>query len=286
LLISVVMPIRNGEPHLATQLAALADQRCRIAWELIAVDNGCTDRSIEIVESWRSRLPAVTVVDARYRRGLNHPRNAWAAAAHGDFLAFCDADDVVTPDWLERLAEQAPSAHLVGGYLEVAGLNDETRQAWQPSSPMTGLNSDYEFLAYPSGGNCAIWTHVAREVRWDESFRFGASDIDFAWRAQLAGFRATFAPQAVVQVRYRSQLASLARQYFSYGASEPHLFRCFRGQGMPAQPIRDAYETWRWLARKAPQMVRGRDVRGNWLRVAAGCCGRLWGSLRWRVVYL
>jgi glycosyltransferase involved in cell wall biosynthesis len=87
----VVIPIRNGEAYLDAQLAALAAQAYDGAWEVIAVDNGCTDRSIEIVESWREGLPALVVADARDRRGLNYARNRGAAAATGDFLAFCDA---------------------------------------------------------------------------------------------------------------------------------------------------------------------------------------------------
>ena len=101
------MPVLNGEEHIGDQLAALAAQTYRGEWELVVVDNGCRDRSMEIVREWAPRLPSVTIVDATARRGLNRARNAGAAAARGDFLAFCDADDVATPGWLEAMAEAA-----------------------------------------------------------------------------------------------------------------------------------------------------------------------------------
>src|SRR5437660_1895674 len=103
-LISVIVPIRNGERHVAEQLAALRRQTYGGTWELIVVDNGCSDRSMEIVEHCRDQLPGLVIVDARRRRGLGRARNAGASAARGELLAFCDADDAVAPTWLEALA--------------------------------------------------------------------------------------------------------------------------------------------------------------------------------------
>jgi glycosyltransferase involved in cell wall biosynthesis len=285
-LVSVLVPILNGQAHVAEQLAALSVQTYEGPWELVVIDNGCTDRSLAIVESWRNRLPELLIVDARRRPGLNYARSAGVAAARGDFLTFCDADDVVMPSWLEALAEAAAHSDLVGGGVEVTALNDRLRQAWQPSSPMTDLNGGYKFLPYVSGGNCGVWTEVARELGWDESFAFGGSDIEFAWRAQLAGYRATFQSRAVIRRRYRTRMSAMMRQWFRYAASEPHLFRCFRGAGMPRRSLGETCRSWGWLVRHLSGALRSRETRGNWLRVAASCCGRMWGSVRWHVVYL
>ena len=282
--ISVVIPIRNGEAHLGAQLAALAAQTYDGPWEVVVVDNGCTDRSIKIVESWRGRLPALVVVDARDRRGLNYARNEGAAAARGDFVAFCDADDVVGPRWLASLARAAARADLVGGPMEQTELNDQLQRAWRPSHPITELANWYLFMPFPPGGNCGIWADAAREVGWDEVFRFGASDIDFGWRVQLAGYRVAFAPGALIQRRFRPTIWSTVKQYFRYGVSEPHLFRLWGPHGMP-RDFGKAFRTWRWLARSFPQL-KSEGSRGQWLRVAAQCLGRICGSLRWRVLYL
>ena len=50
-----------------------------------------------------------------------------------------------------------------------------------------------------------VWASVARELGWDEDYRFGSSDQDFAWRAQLGGYRLAFAPDALVHLRFRRQ---------------------------------------------------------------------------------
>jgi glycosyltransferase involved in cell wall biosynthesis len=283
-LISVIIPVRNGEPHLSAQLASLCAQTYDGRWEVVAVDNGCTDRSIETIGGWRDRLPALVVVDARARRGLNHARNMGAAAARGDFLAFCDADDVTAPGWLEALARAAEHADLVGGAVEFRELNGDLQRAWQPTDPLDSLPSSYGFMPSAPGGNCGIWADVARAIGWDESFRFGSSDIDFVWRVQLAGYRVAFAPGALIRVRFRPTLWSIARQYFKYGVSEPQLFRRWRRHGME-RDLRRARANWLWLARSLPLLLNA-GGRGRWLRVAAMCCGRICGSLRWRVVYL
>ena len=282
--ISVVIPIRNGEEHLGAQLASLAAQTYGGPWEVVAVDNGCTDRSIKIVESWRDRLPTLVVVDACARRGLNYARNAGAAAARGDFLAYCDADDVTTPSWLEELAGAAARADLVGGPVEQEELNGQLQRAWQWSESLMSLPSDYGFMPYPPGGNCGIWADVARNVGWNESFGFGSSDIDFGWRAQLAGYQVAFAPGALIRRRFKGTLRSSMRQYFRYGVSEPHLFRHWRRHGME-RDIRKAVATWLWLARSLP-LLKSEGGRGHWLLMAALCCGRICGSLRWRVAFL
>jgi glycosyltransferase involved in cell wall biosynthesis len=283
-LVSVVMPLRNEERDVAEQLAALAGQTYAGDWELVVVDDGCTDGSVAIVEGWRSRLPSLLVVRTS-RRGLNNARNTGAAAARGDLLAFCDADDVVSPGWLAAFAEAATNADLVGGALDLETLNDEGIRAWRPSERPTDLLVAHGFLAYVPGGNCAIWADVAREIGWDESYRFGSSDVEFAWRAQMAGYRAAFAADAVVRQRYRTQLAATLRQHVRYGASVPHLYRGFRRYGMRSPGIRGGIGTWKELARRTPDLLGSKERRGHWLRLAAVCAGRLGGSLRWRAFF-
>jgi glycosyltransferase involved in cell wall biosynthesis len=285
-LISVIIPVRNGEAHLGHQLAALAAQTYRGAWELVVADNGCTDGTLDVVRRWRHRLPAVTIADARPRRGINHARNAGVRAARGDFLAFCDSDDVAAPGWLAAMAEAAPHADLVGGRNEWELLNEPTIRAWRPSAPMTDLMRDHGFLPYAPGGNLGVWSSVARKVGWDERFTFGSSDQCFAWQAQLAGYRLAFAPRAVMQLRFRRSLAATARQFYGYGRSGPQLHRTFRHAGIPKPDNRAALRRWCRLAAQLPGVWRDPVRRGHWVRTVAFHLGRLVGSLRARTLVL
>ncbi|HEY1357850.1 MAG TPA: glycosyltransferase [Thermoleophilaceae bacterium] len=278
-LISVIIPVLNGEAHVADQLAALSGQTYRGDWELVLADNGCTDRTLEIVEEWRPRLPPLTIADATARRGLNHARNSGALAARGDFLVFCDSDDVATPGWLEAMARAAPEADIVGGRLEWEALNDPVVRAWRPQKPMTDLVTGHGFLRYAPGGNMGVWTRVAREIGWDEKFTFGSSDHGFAWRAQLAGYRLGFAPDALMQQRFRTTLRATARQHFRYGRSGPQLQRAFR-RHLPEPDNRRALEDWRRLVATFPHLLGTREQRGCWVRSATFRLGRLVGSVQ------
>jgi glycosyltransferase involved in cell wall biosynthesis len=280
------MPVLNGEEHVADQLAALASQSYVGEWELVVVDNGCTDRTVEIVREWSPRMRSVTIADASDRRSLNHARNVGAAAARGDFLAFCDADDVATVGWLEAMAEAAGGADIVGGRLEWETLNEPVVRAWRPQAPMTDLLADHGFLRYAPGGNLGVWTCVAREIGWDQQFTFGSSDHGFAWRAQLAGYTLSFAPEALMQQRFRRTIWAMARQQFSYGSSGPQLQRAYRGAGIPSAENRQALLVWRRLFATVPDLWRSREHRGRWVRIAAFRLGRLAGSVRARVVCL
>jgi glycosyltransferase involved in cell wall biosynthesis len=285
-LISVVIPVRNGEAHVADQLRALAAQDYAGEWELVVVDNGSRDRTRQIVEEWRQRLPALRVVDAGRRPGLNRARNTGARAAHGDFLVFCDADDVVSPGWLRAMAEASARADIVGGRLEWELLNPPEVRAWRPQAPMTDLLVDHGYLRYAPGGNLGVWTEVAREVGWDDEFRFGSSDHDFAWRAQLAGRTLVFQPDAVIEQRFRSTIRAMAIQHFRYGRSAAQLHRSFRAAGLAPPDNRYAVGQWKRLLRTAPDLFRGREKRGRWVRLAAMRAGRLEGSLRARTLCL
>ena len=100
-------------------------------------------------------------------------------------------------------------------------LNSDLQLAWEQPQPMTGLRDGYGYLPYPSGGNCAIWADVARELSWDESFVFGASDIELAGAPSWPGFRVAFVPAAVIQRRFRDRPLAIARQHFRYGMASP-----------------------------------------------------------------
>ena len=86
-------------------------------------DNGSTDATREIVAGFASRVPGLRVLDASDARGAAHARNVGAAAG-GDLIAYCDADDEVEPGWLAALVRTAAGRGRVGGSLEHQALND------------------------------------------------------------------------------------------------------------------------------------------------------------------
>src|ERR671938_266274 len=120
--------------------------------------------------------------------------------------------------------------------------------SWQPPRTPTPPPVKHRFLPGIPGGNCGVWRSVAVALGWDERFVFGSSDIEFGWRAQLAGYRIEYAPLAVVRVRAPAELRVVARQWYRYGVSDASLYREFRRAGMRRSNTWQALRAWAWAS--------------------------------------
>jgi glycosyltransferase involved in cell wall biosynthesis len=280
--VSVVLPVLDEAAVLPEQLEALAQQTFDGPWELLVCDNGSVDGTREVATAWERRLPQLRLVDASSRKGLNFARNQGVEAAKGDYIVFCDGDDVAAPEWLAAIVDAAPRADLVAGALETEQLNDiEEPVNRRPEQ----LPLKHGFMVGVPGGNCGIWASVARDVGWDERYRFGGSDIEFSWRAQLQGYQVAYAPNAMIHVRHRRRLRDMARQWYQYGKSGGQLYRSFRSRGMPRSSTLQAARGWAWLMVHVVDLFRTR-TRGPWVRRAAYRAGRVAGSVTARVLFL
>jgi glycosyltransferase involved in cell wall biosynthesis len=99
--VSVLMPVYNARRYLAEAVESVLAQSFG-DFELIALDDGSTDRSASVLHQYAARDPRVRVV-SRENRGLVATLNEMIAMARGDLLARLDADDVAMP---ERFAVQ------------------------------------------------------------------------------------------------------------------------------------------------------------------------------------
>ena len=286
-LVSVVIPVRNGAATLARQLEALANQTYQGRWEVVVADNGSTDGTVELVGEWTAKLPCLRLVDASDRVSTNHARNVGAAAARGDLLGFCDADDVATRGWLAAMVVALRSYDLVGGRLDDGTLNDPVSRSWRARPDADGLPSALRFRPYATSANLGMRAEVLRALGgWNEDFVRGGTEVELCWRAQLAGYRLGYAPDAVMQYRYRTTRWAFAYQLYRYGRAEAQLFRAFRDRGAPRPSVYRACRAWAWTVVHLPYLLRSRTHQGRWLRTAAFRLGRLAGSVRFRTICL
>lgn len=222
--VSVVIPVRNGASVIDGQLAALAGQRTSLRWEVIVADNGSTDRTRAVVESWRPRLAvALVVVDAGRRPGAAYARNRGAEAAAGEVLAFCDCDDQVEADWVEHAVEAVRSHGVVAGLVSPPGrdpLNPEvltSRTTWR----LLGCNFAVRREMFDAVGG------------FDEDLGpYAAEDAELSLRLQDRGHVIGSAPSMVVNFRLTRSPWVLARKIFNTGRGEV-LIQAKRGGPMP-----------------------------------------------------
>lgn len=240
--ISVVIACYNAQDTLGAQLEALAQQTYPDGFEVLLADNGSTDASVAIAESYLPRLPGLRVVDASQRRGPAHARNVAARAATTPWLAFCDADDVVAQDWLTSMARALWRHPFVGGRFESTLLNHgrvlRSRELQQDDElQRSPFGPD---LPHAGAGNMGVHRDVFLGVGgFDESLTC-LEDTDLSWRLQLTGVPLAFRPQAVVHVRLRSSWSGMWSQGLAYGRASALLERGFgkpeSGQERPVEP--------------------------------------------------
>lgn len=99
--ISVVIPVYNVEKYVGKCLLSLEEQTFR-DFEIIAVNDGSKDSSLEILRHFEKKYDNITVIDQK-NAGMSQARNVGMAKARGTWLTFVDSDDYVAPTFLEEL---------------------------------------------------------------------------------------------------------------------------------------------------------------------------------------
>jgi peptidoglycan-N-acetylglucosamine deacetylase len=120
-MISIVIPAYNEQKTIGQTLDSLAVQKTQHPFEVIVVDNNSTDKTVKIVNAYRTRLD-ITLIEEK-RKGRSPARRAGFAAARGDIIFSTDADVVVPPDWIGKMASYFadPSIAAVTG---ICRIND------------------------------------------------------------------------------------------------------------------------------------------------------------------
>lgn len=272
----MVVPAHNAQATLGAQLEALATQVVRRPFEVIVVDNQSTDATAQVAHGFADRFAHLRVVTASAGAGVAYARNFGTALASGDRVVYCQADDIVRPGWLQAMSVALDSADLVGGVLDVRQINSAYVQSlsWHPT--MTELPTTMRYLAYATGASLGVRLSVWRELNgFDETFIGGHEEVDFAWRAQLAGHTIGFAPEAVIDYRLRGSVKGVMKQRYGYGRSYAQLYSRFTDQPIRRLSLKHEVKVIGTFLISGPrECLAG---RGNqWL------AGLAWTAGRWR----
>lgn len=100
--VSVIICCYNSRSRILPTLQHLAGQTARIGWELIVVDNNSTDNIADFVkQEWGSTIPLKVIKELQ--PGLKFAREAGIRAASSDLIIFCDDDNRLAPDYLQKV---------------------------------------------------------------------------------------------------------------------------------------------------------------------------------------
>lgn len=102
-MISIILPVYNLEAYIQRTLDALCAQTYKDL-EIIAVDDGSNDNSGAILDEYAKHDSRVKVIH-QANGGVSAARNTGIAAANGEYIGFCDGDDIPDPSMYERLLD-------------------------------------------------------------------------------------------------------------------------------------------------------------------------------------
>ncbi|HEY8555176.1 MAG TPA: glycosyltransferase family A protein [Burkholderiales bacterium] len=282
--LSVIIPAYNAQDTIGEQLEALAAQQWSEPWELIVVNNRCTDGTLDVVARFRDRLPRLRVIDAFARQGAAYALNTGVRAAKAHAVAFCDADDVVGEGWVAAMGEALKRHVFVSGALEGKRLNTAPLARYRRESQTSGIQQYVypPFLPHAGAGNMGMQRALFDAIGgFDESLET-LFETDFCWKAQLRGIPLTPLPHALVHVRHRDRVRALLRQARKYAENDVVLYKRYRPLGMPKLGKKSGLAAWKYLILGVGDLLH-EEKRASYLWELGWRTGRLYGSIRHRV---
>lgn len=130
---TIVTPVYNSEKYLDDYFRSLMGQTCGIqSIGLVLVDDGSTDRSLDVIERWRSRYPETIRVITQENRGPGAARNSGLDLAETQWVTFIDSDDCVPANYFElvdKYLNDFPDTVLAT--CDVLHWDPETSAMWQ-----------------------------------------------------------------------------------------------------------------------------------------------------------
>ncbi len=223
---SVVIPNFNGERYLPTCLAALRRQTFT-DFEVIVADDASTDGAVELVER---DFPEVRLVLNRQNQGFAVTCNTGAAASNGRFVVLLNNDTEPDEKWLEELAKVIvanPNAAAVASKLllfdrrntlhtagDALGIDGVARNLGVWQRDIGQFDAGTQIFSACGGASAyrrEVWDALGG---FDEEFRMYLEDVDWGFRAHLAGYESVFAPEAKVYHHVSASGGDLQSSYY------------------------------------------------------------------------
>ena len=184
-MISIVIPLYNKEGCIAKTLNSVLAQSFR-DFEVVIVDDGSTDESVKIVASIPDdRIRLIT----KENGGPSSARNRGIEAARGEIIAFIDADDIWSPDYLKEmvdLIERFPDAVIWGfNYSTIENGQVKDSDAEEYCGFVSEKWEGFPFFFFTSSTCCRKATLIELDG-FDERMVYG-EDIDMWFRLLLKG---------------------------------------------------------------------------------------------------
>ena len=129
--VSVLMPCHNAQSYVAEAIDSVLAQDHRDV-ELVIVDDGSSDKSLDVISQYKSENLLVIQTD---NRGASAARNRALDASSGGYVIFMDADDIISPSHVSALLSLSSGPHdiVMGQWDRFCDKIDEAKFPWRPT---------------------------------------------------------------------------------------------------------------------------------------------------------
>lgn len=224
--ISVIIPTKNGGVLFANLLRAIDKQRSNNDIEIIVVDSGSRDNTVNMARKFGATV--LTIPACEFSHGRS--RNIGAAAANGSYLVFCNQD--IAPAnglWLKNLLAPLEEPQVAGSYSRQIAPSAAPRQEQlflRHFYPEENRMNSFAMTKNRGPEEVVLFSTVSGALRsclW-EKFRFDESivmseDQEIAYRMLLAGHLIAYQADSVVYHFHNYSLQDLFRRFFDSGWS-------------------------------------------------------------------
>ncbi|MBH8572696.1 glycosyltransferase [Nostocaceae cyanobacterium CENA369] len=259
-MVSVVVPIYNGETDLAELISCLLSQtypKDRV--EYLLVDNNSSDRTLALLKKTAENSPiTIRPLSENQIQSSYAARNTGIRAAASEIIAFTDADCRPQPQWLTSLIQPfvQPDVVIVAGEIMALPGNSLLEQYANSQETLSQKHTlAHSFCAYGQTANLAIRRIALEKAGLFRPHLTTGGDADICWRIlrQSIG-RLEFAPEAIVQHRHRTTFKELASQWRRYGRSNRYLHELHNIELMREITLAECgYRLGRWLFKEVPK---------------------------------
>jgi len=216
--VSILLPCHNEEANAAETISVLAALDYP-DYEIIAIDDGSTDRTGAILDELARHVPQLRVVHLAQNQGKSTALNIGALAARSQILVGTDGDALLdrhSLTWFVRRLQSDPGLGGVTGNPRIRNRASLLgRLQVGEFSAIVGLikraQTVYGCLFTVSGVMCAFRKRALQDAGWWSPATI-TDDVDVSWRVQLAGWRLAYEPKALCWILMPETLKGLWRQ--------------------------------------------------------------------------
>jgi len=221
--VSIVIPMHNSARTIGRTLEACINQELPGAQtEIIVVDDGSTDKSVEIAE----KLPVKVL--RQENRGPAAARNRGWREARGKIICFTDSDCVPQRDWIQKLLRgyDSPKVGGVGGTYAIMNRDSVLASAIHEEIALRHQRQSGT-VDYLGSFNLSYKKSVLEEVGGfnEEYTRASGEDNDLAYRVTKKGYRLAFVKNSAVAHYHPDRLLGYLRQQFWHGCWRMKIYK-------------------------------------------------------------